>query len=158
MNMGLGVQYMPRGRMEATSVRRNMQKPPQITDELRTFDKLIELLGNARNGQSPYLGSDGCPLVPHWAEKRRDKRQLVGLGAKACCAGVTHIAIVADITEQELGLNRIFGLRSGRIATVELDDGRGFVGVVTWTALNTSTLRGPNSPATALDRLDTVFG
>jgi hypothetical protein len=102
------------------------------SERLRTFDKLIELLGNARNGQSPYLGSDGYPLVPHWAEKRRDKRQLVSLDAKVCCAGETHIAIVADITEQGLGLNRIFGLRSGRIVTVELDDGRGFVGVVTW--------------------------
>lgn len=63
-----------------------------------------------------------------------DKRQLVNSGAKVRCAGETNFAIVADISEQGLGLNRILGLQTGRVVMVELDDGRRFVGDVTWTA------------------------
>jgi hypothetical protein len=103
-------------------------------ERLRALDRLIEFLGNARNGESPYLGADGYPLVPHWAEHRQDRRELVSLGAIVRCDRKAHNAIVTDIAVHGIGLDRIYGLRRGQCVAVELEDGRRFAGTVAWTA------------------------
>jgi hypothetical protein len=109
-------------------------KPFWSTEKLRTLDRLIELLGSARNGESPYLGADSYPLVPHWAEQRRDRRQSVNLSARVHADGDTHHARLVDISDRGIGLDRIFGLRPGRRVAVEAEDGNRFDGVVTWTS------------------------
>jgi hypothetical protein len=67
-------------------------------DRLRTLDKLVELLGNARNGESPYLGADGYPLIPHWAEQRRHRRESVDLEARVHSDSEIYHAKVVDIS------------------------------------------------------------
>lgn len=103
-------------------------------EKLRTLDKLVELLGNVSNGQSPYLGADGYPLIPHWVEQRRHRRQSVNLGARVHFDGDTHDAKVVDISSEGVGLDRIFGLRSGQRVRLEFDDDRKLDGLVSWTA------------------------
>jgi hypothetical protein len=101
-------------------------------DRLRTLDKLVELLGNARNGESPYLGVDGYPLIPQWAEQRRHRRQSVDLEARVHADSEIQHAKVVDISHEGIGLDRIFGLRPGQRLAVVFDDRR-VVGIVTWT-------------------------
>jgi hypothetical protein len=111
------------------------------TERLRTLDRLVELLGRARDGERPYVGADGYPLIPHWADQRRYKRERVDLCARIRSEGETHSAVVADVSPEGLGLERIFGLRTGARVSIQLDDGREFDGVVSWTAGGRAGLR-----------------
>jgi hypothetical protein len=103
-------------------------------EKLRTLDRLIELLGNARNGESPYVGADGYPLIPHWAEQRRQRRQSVNLGARVYVGSETRDAKVVDISSEGVGLDHVFGLRAGQLVLVEFEGDRQLDGIVTWTA------------------------
>jgi hypothetical protein len=104
------------------------------TEKLLKLDRLIELLSNARDGERPCLGPDGYPLVPHWAEQRRRARQRVDQSARVRVRRETHNVMVADLSTEGLGLDRIFGLRVGSPVSVQLADGRECEGIVTWTA------------------------
>jgi hypothetical protein len=109
-------------------------KPIWSAERLRTLDRLVELLGSARNGECPYLDVDGYPLVPHWAEQRQHRRQVVDLSAKVKVDGLALTARVVDISSDGIGLDRVFGLRTGRRVGVELEDGRKLHGEVAWSA------------------------
>jgi hypothetical protein len=109
-------------------------KPFWSTEKLLILDRLIELLSNARDGERPCLGPDGYPLIPHWAEQRRRTRQRVDQCARVRVRKETHKVMVADLSTEGLGLDRIFGLRVGSPISVQLADGREYEGIVTWTA------------------------
>ncbi|MGE0626564.1 MAG: PilZ domain-containing protein [Hyphomicrobiaceae bacterium] len=94
----------------------------------------------ARDGGQPFQ-DNGVPAIPEWAEQRLSRRFLLNMPAFLTCQGRRSDVMVLNISGSGMGLDFVKDARSGDLVSVELQNGRRFIGTIVWVQCNHAGLR-----------------
>lgn len=100
---------------------------------------LTGLLNDAAKGQHPCVERDGCIVVPGWAERRRDARQLIDMEVEILTSEGAYLARAFDASVSGFGLSQVpetarAFLTRGAQVRLKVPDGRSLDGKIAWTA------------------------
>lgn len=99
--------------------------------EQEQIRSLIDALISARSGGAPFHRA-GIPAPPEWVEKRRTRRFTVNAFAKLTVDGRATQVFVLNVSLGGLGIDHAAGLAEGTLVSIQLENGRCFVGRVIW--------------------------
>ena len=99
---------------------------------LEACSKLIQILQDARSGNTPCIDSAGEPLLPQLPQRRSSMRRSILENCNITIAGNTYNCMVNDISPGGVGLTRVPQVTAGKPVSIEMSTGRVFEGRIAW--------------------------
>ena len=117
---------------ELSAARRPQGTDADELDAHTTQRQLIQLLIAASHGDHPCVETDGCVVIPGWAERRRHQRQGVDFPVEIHAIGRVWMARAFDVARGGLGLDGVGDLKNGDAIAMKIPDGRLLRANIAW--------------------------
>jgi hypothetical protein len=100
-------------------------------ESLEHMTAISDALIAARDGGAPFLHK-GLPNFPEWAERRHKMRFTVNASALLTTPRRKSNVMVINASRKGFGLDLVVGVNVRDLVSIELENGRKFIGTVKW--------------------------